>query len=407
MGIDKVSHAFRPLDRYYGIQYRDVAEMRIHHKNNPAKNYCLVELSIPAISRMFTGAMIDGIESSLLAPSLHGLRFLQATSGEFYKMIRHERPDKVRRVDGDDVFTYYFSGKRKVRYYLHDYAMSALLYLNHPKRGYTRRTPCAKIDPQCIKCFEYLQEPVLNYLDNSDDSLNAHFDDYFFSKIEENHTLLMGYTVEKKKTVGECFTTSTPEYFVQDMSQRYFYDTFDTNAKFKVGVVDDRKSESKDMILLVDRKEITDIQYETYEGGGGYSGARLYNSESMPSDLATALANKSFDELWKFDFLNLNVRNTIHKFQYNHWAFYCTHADDGFYCSWDVSETIDNAASPGNASDTAKVKGQLNQVANMFGWGRTGDTSSSDTVFTLIAEKIDGINYDDVLEPIGEVSSLF
>jgi len=122
-----------------------------------------------------------------------------------------------------------------------------------------------------------------------------------------------------------------------------------------------------------------------------------------PAELLEAIDNKDFNALWRFDFKSLNVRHTIHKYQYNHWAVSCTHASDGLWCAWDISEMIDDGVN--NVSDTfakekAEVRSQLYQVASMFGWDATEDTGSTDTVFEFVYEKIDGVETGEVSEPL-------
>lgn len=418
MGIEQVSHTFRELDVDYGLSEHDVGKMVIHHTYKPSDNYCVVEMKIPAISRMMVSESFDKIVESIAAPSLHGLYFKSVSNREFYNLISKESIDKVRRYDDDKIYTFYFSNSRKVRLYPHDYEMATLVYLNYPIRNFVRRTPCKDLDPECVRCIDVVAAPVRNYLNEDQVEFNVTFEKYFFSNIEDNHRLLMAFTVENIKKPGECFTTLEPEYYIQDLDVPYFRESIARKQEFKNKVIQKRRIEDRDMFAFVERASTIDYgngydtryTYESYLGYAGMTGALTYNTfhrRNVPTELQEALDSNNFEKLWKYDFENFNIRNTIHKYQYNHWVSLCTKVDDGLWCAWDATEFIDeNATIPqGFESEGAQVLGQLHQLSDVFGWGSTNDTSSTDTVFTFLTEKIASINYEDVIEPLPKRSS--
>ncbi len=427
MGIEQVSSRYRPLDFItYGVDEFDIARMELHHVYNPERNMCLLELKIPAIRRMITDASFDKILESIVAKSLHGLFYDSVSNEDFYNFMHKEENigavDKVRRYDDDHAYTFYFSSIRQLMLYSHDYFMATIVYLNYPFREFNKRTPCKFLDPQCEKCPEYLAEPVRNYLDEEytdgspAEEFNIKFDDVFFTNIEENHRLLMAYTIEKKKKPGECFTTDEPEYFIQNMSVPYFTTAIKRKVDFQTIVLKERREEQKNMYALVERggldfEEEYDEDPITYENGSytrivGVSGAVEYNSYShinVPAELHDAIHNSNFTSLWKFDFRSMNGRNTIFKYQHNHWVVFCSDiAEDGFWCAWNAYDEIVKPAleDAGGGPGTAAVEVALSQVANMFGWGSTGDMSSTDKIYFFSSERIDGINYEDIVDSL-------
>jgi len=408
MGIEQVNHDLRPMDdaNGYNAEVYDRAQMILHHEYNPSENYCTLELKIPAISKQIPSAQYENILESLRMSSLHGIMYNKCTNNEFYDMLDIEGElniDKVRRIDKDVVYTYYFSSNRLLHLYIHDYYMTLPIYLGYPKRDYVRRTPCKEIDPKCAAaCIDTIKSPVRSYLDEALDEYEAHFYDYFFEQIGNNHRLLMGFTIEKIRKPGECFTGNEPEYYIVDYESKYFVENgYVDKDEFELSVILDRRG-CKDTLYML---EVSDgensVMYKDY-----CEPTRLikYNSSSRdaPSELLSILDNNKFEDLWRMDFESFNTRNTIHKYQYNSWAVECTRADDGLWCAWDATETIDSAleAAPGSEADKAEVESQLIQVSTLFGWGPTDDTSSTDTIYTFISIKEDDINYEDVIEPL-------
>jgi hypothetical protein len=419
MGIEQVVHDYRELDEAngYGADIYDIATMKIHHTYKPSENYCMVELKIPAVRYQMYQSDYDSILESLRLPSLHGLRYLTVDNYEFYEMLKKENRDTIDKVriefDGY-VYSYYFSNSRKLKFFEHDYYMPMFIYLGYPKRSYVRRTPCAQIDPKCTTCWDTLRAPVRSYLYENLEEQNAHFYDYFFTVIEDNHRLLMGYTVEPIKNPGECFSTKEPDYYILDYDSMYFKGGISKKLEFEKRIISNKREKNEDIYhfsLKVSSINFGDsddgdngYNMVSYQGGGGSTGFRKINirNRDCPQDIIDALDSWDFEAVWKFDFINFNMRNTIHKYQYNHWAFKCTREDDGLWCAWDATETIDAGieSAPGDSSDKAEVKSQLLQVSSMFGWGPSADMSSTDTVFIFTYYKEEGINYEDVIEPL-------
>ncbi len=426
MGIEQVDHRYRELTEAngYGAEHWDIGMMRIHHTYAPKTNYCDCELKMPAVRYQMYSDDYENILESLRLPSLHGIRFLSVDNDSFYNMIKDvegaDNIDKVRRYAGDIVYTYYFSNTRRLKLFPHDYYMPAFIYMSYPARNYYRRTPCKKIHPECYKCWEWLRDPARSYLYEGAEEFEAHIYKYFFEQIGQVHRLLMGYTVEKVKKPGECFTSEEPEYFITDYDVKYFKGGIKTRLAFENEIMRRKRTINEDIYHLIygggggvnwgtDR---SGYQYVTYLGGGGKTGHASINiaNREAPDDILDALDNNDFENVWKFDFMNFNTRNTIHKFQYNHWAYLCTRAEDGLWCAWDATETINEsiANAPGDAASKNAVRSQLLQASSMAGWGPTSDMSSSDTVFTYLAIKEEGINYEEVIEPLPQRdSSLF
>lgn len=417
MGIEQVNTDFRVLtEADYNIEHYDVAEMKLHHSYNPKKNYCTLEMKIPSIKYQMYDDDFNNILNSLYLPSLHGIKFNKVSNNDFYDFLRNEGDgtvDKLRKSENGKVYTYYFSNSRKLKFFTHDYSMALMVYLGYPNRNYIRRTPCAKISSRCHDCWEKLSIPVRSYLDESLEEYNATIYKYFFTGIGEKHRLLVAYTIEDEKTPGECFLPNEPDYFITDLGAIYFNSGFTTKYSFEQEIIKRKKTTDKDIYHMVSYDTEgysgpiglgTDgYFYARYENGGA-TGVKTINiaKGDAPSEILNALENGDFRSVFRFDMRNFNVRNTIHKFQYNHWVEKCTHADDGLWCAWSITEALDNAESgaPGSEVQKGMVRSQINQVASTFGWGETGDTSSSDIEYTFIAERELGINYEVVLEPL-------
>ncbi len=416
MGLEQTNHDFRYLElaNEYNTSEYDTAEMKVHHTQNPATNYCLVELKMPSIERQFTIGQFDSMLESIYSVSLHGLNFLKVNNNMFYEILHKEGAasiDKVRRVKDGVAYTYYFSSTRTVRLFPHDYSMASLIYLNYPIRNYIHRTPCKDLVPRCAEsCLRFLAAPVKSYLDD-DPSLNIKFSDFFFSYIEDNHRLIMAYSIEKVKKVGECFLPNEPDYYIQDMSMSYFSDSIIKRSVFESVILKERKEEDTNMYYLSVGKAFG-VNYGNFSSGDinqvsfGVSSAtssieyNYKNKLDVPDDIFEALSNSNFESLWMIDFLGLNVRNSIYKYQFNYWVYsVCTRSGDGFWCAWDASETISRESS-GFGEAGSQVSSQLNQVANSFGWGASVGRTSTDTVYTLISVKYPGVNYEKVIEPL-------
>lgn len=419
MGLSSVNTEIRYLEPSgeWGIDDMDfdVAYAKIHHEYAPSRNYCTVEFKIPTIEKEFPESYVREVEDTYHYPHLHRMKYLEVDNHRFHGFMKTEGLDtfdKIRYRVGDHLITYYMSSHRTLGYLEHDYMMAIMLYINHPKRNFTRRTPCKKLDPRCIPgCLDVLKEPIVSWVFD-EEPYTARVEKYFFTPIGETHRLCIGYTIEDIKSNETCFEPKEPRYFIIDLEAKYFKEAIWEKSEWENAIMRTRRAEDKDMFAIYDsgpepRMDGGDLECGTvsFRGYGGSITTAIYNykrKENVPLSLHNALSTNNFEQLQIFDLLVANSRNSAHKWIFNHWQDTCNYASNGWWCAWDVSETIsasgDTAAGLGDS--TGQVEAQLNQVANVVGWGVSGDTSSTDTEYWMVFPKYDGYEYEHHFEPL-------
>lgn len=426
MGIEAVNNQLRYLDiaEGWGVDSLDVATAKMHHEYNPSRNHCLCEFKIPSLSKQMPEDYFEEVADTKHYPMLHRMKYNKVENLDFHSYLRVEgrdNIDKVRRVDGNHVITYYFSNTRRLGLLKHDYYLAALVFLNYPIRDFIRRTPCKKLDPRCMPgCADNLRLPIPNWL-NDPEPFTTRLDKFFFSYIGEKHRVCLAYTVEDMKSHDKCFEIKEPDYYIMDMKTKYFKEAFWDMRAWENSIMEDRRNTDSVMYHL--EEGYTGINYGgnpnpptsvSFRGYGGTASCHTYSMQDIdgvPAEIGSALDNNDFAGLWKADLASFNTRNSIHKWTFNHWQDICNNADDGWWCAWDTSEVIAGGATTaeGFAAGAGEAVGaQLTQVAGMFGWAPTGDTTGTDTVYILVDGMIPGYVYEPFLEPLPErFSSLF
>lgn len=417
MGIEEVSTLLKELEIATGwnTDDLDIGHAIMHHTNEPSTNYCTVEFKMPSLEKQMPESHAREIEDTYHYPAMHRMKFDKIDNMGFHGYMNKEGMStihKVRRYEGNHLVTYYFSSTRRLGLLKHDYTMAIMVYLNYPERMFTRRKPCTRLDPKCIPgCIDILREPISHWL-NDPEPNTARLDKFFFSYVGDMHRLCIGYTIEDIKDLDTCFYPKEPDYYVLDLNAKYFKEAIWSRTEWEQAILDERANIEHDMFNIYDRKP--DHRYDgeelvsygvQFEGYGGLASLVKYNISTMtnvPYPLKVALDTNNFADLWRFDMESWNARNSIHKWTFNHWNWVCTNNEGGWWCSWDVSETIsaaeDMAAELGDAS--GQVASQMEQVANVVGWGGSGDTSSTDTEYTLILPKYNGYTYVKHLEAL-------
>ena len=422
MGLEVVKTAAREWEfiSRWNADDIDLVHAKIHHVHNPAKNYITGEFKMPALARQMPLAHINEIVDTKHYPSLHRMKFNKVDNTAFHRYMDGEGRssiDKIRSTDGTHVTTYYFSSARRLGLLMHDYSMAILIYLNHPARFFTRRTPCKKIDPECMPgCIKILRARIVHWL-NDPEPNTARLDKFFFSYVADKHRLCLGYTKEIVKSHKECFNPIEPEYFTLDLTAKYFKEAIWGKKEWENAIIEERKTIDEEMYHIYDRGpddradgeplEVGSVPFGTYCGTVHLAKYNYKNNINVPEPLRNAISNNIFSELWRFDMESFNARNSIHKWTFNTWIDIGNSAENGWWCSWDVSETIAQGASEASSlgGSGKQVGAQLNQVANMAGWGSSNDTSSSDTEYSVLIPKYNGYTYEKHTEPLPQRSS--
>lgn len=417
MGIETVSTLLRTLDvaDVWNEYEQDVAYAKIHHTYNPSRNYCTVEFRMPAITRQFPQEYSRETIDTYHYPHLHRMKFNEVENLDFHAFMRVEGKstiDKIRYREGNNLITYYFSNTRTLGLLKHDYMMAMLIYINYPARNFTRQTPCKRLHPECIPgCIKILQKPIVNWIHDPEPN-TARLDKYFFSYIGEKHRLCMGYTIEEKKSNDTCFEPMEPKYYTLDLDAKYFKEAIWNVREWENKILEDRKNLDDDIYMIYDGSpenkhdgedlESTMVNFSGYTGNPYLVVYNYAKMENVPKSIKDAIDLNNFTMLWQVDMASLNARNSIHKWNFNHWQELCKRYKNGWWCAWDVSETIDsgsaNAAALGDVS--GDVEARLIQTASAVGWGATGDSSSSDTQYDIIFPQYNGYTYESHFEPL-------
>lgn len=432
MGVESVnSDKFRQLDISDGFHADDydTAKARIKHTYQPSKNFITVEFRMPAIRRQMIPEYYDAIGMTYYHDILHEMKYDKVDNTAFHNRMKSEglnTIDKIKYRVGDHLITYYFSNTRTLGLLGYDYYMAMLVYLNYPKRNFTRRTPCTKLGSKCTSaCIENLEAPVVNWL-NDPEPNTATLNKYFFSYISDIHRLMVGYTVEDIKSTENCFAAKEPDYYIINLETKYFKEACWTEKEWFRKIMKDR-ADCATPIYFLDESQgntsgifgeaaVSTLNSANSVSFGGYNGTAsltkysVKDNENVPDSIKEAYNTNNPSLLWKEDMRSLNVRNSIHKWTYNYWQQIGNSAKDGWWCAWDMSEVIDSgAATAASLGDSGGVvKGQLNQVATMFGWGPSGDSSSTDTEYELLSEKLPDYEYKIIAEEQkGNVAKVF
>ena len=417
MGVEVVYNGLRELEiaENWETEVHDIATAKMHHKYNPRKNYCTVEFRMPTISKQIPVSQFEETEAIYHYPQLHRMKFNKVENLDFHRYMDREGRStisKIRRYEGNHVTTYYFSDTRRIGLLKHDYFMALIVYLNHPPRFFTRRTPCTKLDPKCIPgCYDILAEPIVSWVTDPEPN-TAVLSKYFFSYMGEVHRLCLGYTIEDIKSNDLCFNPIEPDYYTLDLSVKYFNEAFWDLRTWQNAIIKEREDCDTDQYVIYDGRIDTRDDGEalsygsvSFRGHGGTASAltmNIKNGINVPMELRTAINENNFVGLWQFDMYSLNARNSIHKWTFNHWHDFCQVEDTGWWCAWDVSDVISGGASEAAAlgDSGGQVAAQLTQVSSMFGWGPTGDSSSTDTEYIFTFPRLDGYEYKPFFEPL-------
>ena len=417
MGIEEVYTVLRELEVATGwnTDDLDIGHAVMHHTNDPASNYCTVEFKMPSLEKQMLESHAREIEDTYHYPGMHRMKFDQVENMGFHRFMDKEGRStihKVRRYEGNHVTTYYFSATRRLGLLKHDYPMAMLVYLNYPERMFTRRKPCTDLDPDCIPgCMDTLREPIVHWL-NDPEPNTARLDKFFFSYVAEPHRLCIGYTIEDIKDHDTCFEPKEPDYFVLDLEAKYFKEAIWGKTEWETEIIKERSEVDHEMFCIYDRGpddrhdgeglSYSAVQFQGYGGAAYLVKYNLNTMENVPKPLVDALETNNFAALWRFDMETLNARNSIHKWTFNHWNWICTNNERGWWCSWSVAETISGAgdAAAGLGDGSGQVASQLNQVANVVGWGSSNDTSSPDTEYNQVRPKYNGYTYITHLEAL-------
>jgi len=432
MGVETVNHAFvREKDEHFEGVECDIGSGKIHHSMNPTENYIFVEFRFPAIAKHMPSIDYNMIVDTYFYDCMHRMKYLKVDNKTFHKFMNNEggfrnqdnrscgetrdvyysyrereNIDVVRHHDAGKVTTYYNSSKRPLGLLRHDYYMGLLLYANWPARDYIRRTPCKGFHPtKCPKCPEFAAMPVQGWIDDPE-PFKPTIEKTFFTYIEENHRLCMGYTVDIVPSGDTCYEPVEPEYYILDMSVLYFREAIYSKKKWENFIIKNRKECKEELYSFGgSTKNYDDEQLEL--SWSAWSGPHTPLSVSkympniratVPADIWKAMSLNNMKLLWEADIHRFNNRNSAHKFTFNSWWVHGVHDKGGWFCGVNTSETIGSATAGFGAAGKA-VAGQLTQVANMFGMNEGGG-GSTDSIFTQMEPKIEGYNYKDIIEPL-------
>jgi hypothetical protein len=434
MGVETVDHSFihEADEHFQGIEC-DIASGKIHHNMNPTKNYIFVEFKFPAISRHMPSVDYELIVNTYFHECMHQMKYIQVDNTTFHNFMNHEGPprnqdnrscgetreayysyrertniDVIRHNDNGTVTTHYHSNIRSLGLLRHDYYMGLLLYANWPQRDYIRRTPCMRFHPvKCSKCPEFAKLPVEGWIYDPE-PYKPTIEKTFFTYIEENHRLCMGYTIDKIPSGDTCFEPIEPEYYILDMDVQYFREAIYSKRLWEGHIVKNRKECDEELYSFGGSasnydEELLELSWSAWSGPHTPLYVSVYDPkkrETVPADIWTAMSLNNMTMLWEADIHRFNNRNSAHKYTFNSWWVHGMNSDGGWFCGVKTSETIKSATEPfGGAGEAAA--GQLTQVANMFGMDEGGG-GSTDSIFSQMEPLLAGYEYTDIIEPLPE-----
>lgn len=432
MGLETVSGLmqYHELDKHYPGLQCDTASAQMHHDLNPTKNFILTEIKMPAIEKMMTPVDYSMIIDTYFYDCMHQMKFLKVTNQEFHKFMNNESNfrnmdnrssgevtnqyynyreretiDVVRNTVEGKCITYYNSNSRTLGLLRHDYYMGLLLYANYPARDYIRRTPCKVFHPECTDCPKIAAEEVQGWIYDAP-PFKPVIEKTFFTYIEENHRLCMGYTVDTLHTGDSCFEPIEPEYYIIDLSVQYFREAIYSKKKWENEIIHNRKNAGEDLYSVYGTSKNSagdrlPVVSSSWSGPHTPIAVVRYNpkkADSTPADIWSALSNNNMTMLWEADLVRFNARNSAHKYGFNSWWNFGMHDREGWFCGFSPSELIGSSTDEFGA-DGAAVKSQLTQVGNMFGMDE-GAGGSTDSIFKLLTPRIEGYSYTPVVEPL-------
>lgn len=390
------------------VDLYDVAHVTVRHEYRPSDNVCKFELKIPALERSMTSYDFTKLKEMCLWDTYHEIVYNKVLNKEFYSYVKKEKIHKLRVVEDDRVITYYLSLDRTTGFMDYDYFTALLIYPLYPIRGYIRRAPCTKLDPECKACPDTLAKPIASYMDVHP-SVDATYDKYCFSLPGELHHIVIGYTIDYPMTISECKEVKHPEYYVIEQDNIYFKKAFHDYDEWKEDVIKRRRDFDGIMYRMYDGaeyqneenlEEMKSLRGKHVGNTGAYkritiSEYNMFKRENIPEDMKIAVDELNFDLFWHFDFYNANARNSMSKWQFNEWIEQLNAVSDGFYCAWNMTETMTDATEsiPG---DTSAMSAQVLQAAGSVGWGMEEDSDVEGRVatFELAYPRFAGVEYE-------------
>ena len=429
MAIETVDQSLQKEheDHYKGLDC-DIGSGKLHHDMNPKENYIQVEFKFPAIKKHMPEEDHDRIEETYHHECMHQVKYLKVDNNTFHAFMNNEGKvinkdnrsngevtnqyysyqeregiDVIRDILPDRTISFYHSNQRTLGLLRHDYYMGLLLYANWPQREFMRRTPCNDLDPKCKKCPEFLAMIVEGWKDDAE-PYRATIEKTFFTYIEENHRLCMGYTVDVIPSLANCYEPPEVEYYIMDMEVQYFREAEYSEKKWNDKIMHNRKTNNQEMYSLggpIKNPDEIDLPYlrDKWKDYGNGLPCVVYNPthrDTCPVDIWAAMSSGDLVDLWYADSIRFNARSTAHKWTFNSWWTFGRHHKNGWYCGVNPSELI----SEGTSSITGgkEVAQQLTQVGNMFGWTQEG--GSTDSEFTFVKPKLEGYTYKKIDEPL-------
>jgi len=288
--------------------------------------------------------------------------------------------------------------------------------------------PQARVTSKYDKCaIPTLVRGVVGWLHDAPEFF-PNIEKTFFSFIEDNHRLCVGYTEDPIPHSGiTCGIPDEPRYFIIDLNVLYFkHATFNKEA-WKNKIINNRRSCTEELYYLDSGDIISDdicgtkfsppyknvnadgetipsarTSYQGYVGYGRVIPYRTRYRKETPAVLWSAISNNDFDALWLQDAFAFNGRNDLFKWNFNHWSRIGTYSEDGWVCGWNISEQLGAAG-----LSQSEIQAQGQQYYNLMGGGDISDTSSSDTEYVLLQPIEDGYSYDKFLEPLPKRESAF
>ena len=442
--ITDINRDFRrlPLTHLRNLQC-DIAKATIHHTLNPSQNYIQVEFKLPALSKMMPSEDYESIVRTYFHDCMHEMKYIEVSNKEFHAFMHNEGQkwhttdgnlhvndddiDIVRSKRDNKIVTNYYSNSRLLGLLHHDYYMGLILYMNYPIRDFIHQTPCKKPSKYDKCAIPTLVRGVVGWLHDAQEFF-PNIEKTFFSFIEDNHRLCMGYTEDPIPHSGiTCGIPDEPRYFIIDLNVLYFkHATFNKEA-WKNKIINNRRSCTEELYYLDSGDIISDdicgtkfsppyknvnadgetipsarTSYQGYVGYGRVIPYRTRYRKETPAVLWSAISNNDFDALWLQDAFAFNGRNDLFKWNFNHWSRIGTYSEDGWVCGWNISEQLGAAG-----LSQSEIQAQGQQYYNLMGGGDISDTSSSDTEYILLQPIEDGYSYDKFLEPLPKRESAF
>jgi hypothetical protein len=408
--LNGVSREVRPLDTS-GIDLDvefDIAHAAMKHTYFPDKNTINAEFAIPTIKKQMMRDSYQELRAQHNSKSWHDIEYLETDNAKFHKLLRTYKLSKFRVFveDTREWVTYYFSDEHHMKGMFYDYEAALLMYTRFPTRDFMRRQSCSTLDPECVKCANYLALPVQSFLDYPEDDLRADFYEFWFKNIGDIHGLLICYTIDREFEFRYSEEIYKPKYFEINFDTEYFKHGISNRLVWEKYILDRRMNNRDEFYSLG-----LPVGNSAGELSCRYHNPTLYkyNSGDLKAYIPTPIVDDAdkkpdkfyfegsdFGSLARFDMRNFNDRNSWHKWIFNTWVEKMQQHPTGWYCCWISADVLESTG--GQFGSYPGVADMANQLGTSLGMAPDSSGEDADTVYTMVSNLILGYQYVNISE---------